>query len=115
MPNDNESPRPSAQPWSPPDPGKLMNLMLEVPETVLLVYQQLVAGAPTAPLTGASKVPWEMWSQEGARPDGPVRGTPAESPGSADRSEPPHPLTLWLHIDVADFWRRSLRPFRNGN
>jgi hypothetical protein len=114
MPTDNESPRPSAQPAFPPDPGKLMTLMMEVPETLMLVYQQFVAGAPTAPLAGGPPGPWELpWRQAGARPSGPPRGATATG-SPPDRSEPPHVLDLWLHLDVADFWRRSLRSFRNG-
>ena len=107
MPYDNESPRARAQPWPQPDPGMMMNMLLEVPETMLLMYQQMLAGAPTAP--------WDaQWRQ--------VVFSSASSP-SAGASQPSafpeYDEAQQQHftqeqVDVADFCRRTLQSFRRG-
>lgn len=107
MPDENQSPRPNTQ----PDAGTLMNAMQELPETFLLAWQQVMAGAPTT---------WSaQWSQGEIRfPGAPQeREFPArESQGrpSDDRNESPHQAFSRIQNESLDFWRRSLRSFARG-
>ncbi|PTL83708.1 hypothetical protein [Vitiosangium sp. GDMCC 1.1324] len=110
MPNERENPRPSAQPWSQPDVGVLMSTMQEVPEVLLLAWQQVLAGAPTPTAT--------TWSAQWKQGVGPIPGSPQESPVQgpppADRNEHSHQAFIRMQREALDFWRRSLQSFRKG-
>ncbi len=109
MPQDNESPRSSAQPWSPPEPGTLMNMMLEAPETLLLAWQQMLAGAPALPASWGAQ-----WRQvPGGKPGAPWEGT-FQVQAPAERSEPSTHPPAQVQVQLLDFWRRTMRSFRHG-
>jgi hypothetical protein len=108
MPNDNPSRPPSAQPWSPPEPGVLLNMMLEVPGTLALLWQQVLAGAP-APMAA-----WDAQKkQAGARPGAPWEGL-FQVQAPTNRGEPPPPPFSPSEARKTDFWTRALRSFRFG-
>lgn len=101
MPNERETPRPDSQPKTWPDPGTLMNAMQELPETFLLAWQQVMAGAPTT------------WSAQWSLGESRFPGAPQE-PSSADRSEPQHQAFSRMQAEALDFWMRPLRSFARG-
>lgn len=109
MPNDNQSRPPSTQPGSPPEPAVLLNMMLEVPETLALLWQQVLAGAPS------SMAAWGAQRRQaaGARPGAPWEGL-FQVRAPTGRGEPPTPSFSPSGVPAAGFWRRALRSFRSG-
>ncbi len=106
MPNERETPRPSAQPRIQPDPGALLNAMQQVPETLLLAWQQVVAGAPTT---------WSaQWTLGESRFPGAPQEQVSQEPPSTSRREPPHPDFSRMHGEALDFWIRLPRSFLKG-